>query len=159
MDKLVRIVFGMIAGAIAAAMLYALFFGTGTKRSDWFGGATPNNNLAQKVTDNGGTMQEDGVEVGNNQGYEGAWYYTCKAFEQPMSAYYYKFCYVPEVLNDLYVDNALGLTYSFSTSNMDTAINTVPADLSSNEIVDATSVTNANNVAADTVASYTTGWY
>lgn len=162
MDKLIRLVFGLIAGAIAAAMLYALFFGTGAKRSDWFGGSTHNNNLANDVVDNGGTIKnttENGEAiVGDRNGFEGAWFYAALAMENPISHYYYNYCYVPEVLNDYYIDQALGINYTVDLTDLNDAINRVPANLNTDEIVTDDEINNADG-RNDTIAAYTTGWY
>lgn len=153
MHKLIDWVFGMIMGAVAAALLFMLFFGSGNAKTILFGGTSAMHSAGTFTAD----ADSDTAYGRTVADWEGVWYWMCSAMEYPIAKYYYDYCYVPEVLGDYYVDDALGIDYTYenaegidnynSTSNTKLNIKRVPTNLNTNEIVENSTV------------EYSTGWY
>lgn len=121
MNETVKFVFLMLMGAVVAFLLYVLFFGTvsldGTELSGtstdqertWFAGYTDTHN--------------DGVLM-----------YASRAIETPISAYYYYYCYLPTIYNNLSMDVELskdsGGNSTIIDANNQALINQTDSDLS-----------------------------
>lgn len=121
MNEAVKFVFLMLMGAVVAFLLYVLFFGTvsldGTElsgtstghESTWFAGYTNTHN--------------DGVLM-----------YASRAIETPISAYYYYYCYLPTIYNNLSMDVELSKNSDGNSTIIDAnnqaLINQTDSDLS-----------------------------
>lgn len=89
MLDIVKNVFLVIMGVTVAMFLYLALFGT--------------NDL------NGNSLV--GTKTGNveqNTAWQGAIWYMARAIENPISRYYFQYCYLPNVHQNDYVDEALG---------------------------------------------------
>lgn len=98
MNETIKFIFLMLMGAIIAALLYWIFFGTVTLSS----------------TDASGTYHAGEETAGEDASgfyfkshWDGALMYASRAIETPISAYYYYYCYLPTAYNNLYMDAEL----------------------------------------------------
>lgn len=92
MDKMVKHVFTFLMWVTIAWLLYLVFFGTYSLqgRDMTSDGAAYTGNIDQTVA------------------WEGVLWHAAKAIENPISKYYYEFCYLPNIHASDYVDEALG---------------------------------------------------
>lgn len=89
MNNLVKNVFLLIMSVTVAMILYMVFFGT--------------------VGFNGNSLV--GEKIGNieqTSSWNGVIWYMARAIETPISRYYYEYCYLPNIHQNDYVDEALG---------------------------------------------------
>lgn len=90
MNSTVKFVFLMIMGAIVAIFLYWLFFGTVGLTGQEMAGQTDATGKYQM------TNHFDGILMN-----------SARIIETPISAYYYYYCYLPVLYNNVYVDKEL----------------------------------------------------
>lgn len=129
MTNLVKNAFLVIMGVTVAMLLYLALFGT----YDLNG-----NSLVGTKT---GTITQ-------TTEWKGALWYAAEAMENPISRYYYEYCYLPNLHKNDYVDEALGGSKSFSS------IQKTPTDLSSSPTDDTYSFSTYSSI----FQTYSTGW-
>lgn len=129
MTNLVKNAFLVIMGVTVAMLLYLALFGT----YDLNG-----NSLVGTKT---GTITQ-------TTEWKGALWYAAEAMENPISRYYYEYCYLPNLHKNDYVDEALGGSKSFSS------IQKTPTDLSSSPTDDTYSFSTGSSI----FQTYSTGW-
>lgn len=84
-NKLVKDVFVAIACAITAFVLYMIFFGTKDLNGNAIAGENP---------------------------FEGVLWFAARKVETPIGAYYYNYCYLPTIYNNMSMDTELAKTTS-----------------------------------------------
>lgn len=89
MINLVKNVFLTIMGVTVAMILYMVFFGTTS-----FDGTS----LVGTKTGN----------ITQTSSWQGVLWYAAESIETPISRYYYEYCYLPNIHQSDYVDEALG---------------------------------------------------
>ncbi len=129
MNNLVKNAFLVIMGVTVAMLLYLALFGT----YDLNG-----NSLVDTTT---GTITQ-------TTEWKGALWYAAEAMENPISRYYYEYCYLPNLHKNDYVDEALGGSKSFSS------LQKTATDLSSSPTDD----TYNFSTGSSTFQTYSTGW-
>lgn len=95
MHSLVKNVFLTLAGVMAALAFYVLFFGTQSFEGDTI-----------ELPD---AIGYDNTSIANTT-WKGVLWYVAEYMEKPVAKYYYDYCYVPNIHQSDYVDEALGLT-------------------------------------------------
>lgn len=130
MNNLVKNAFLVIMGVTVAMILYLVFFGTYDLNGNSLVG-TNTGNITQVAE------------------WKGALWYAAEAMENPISRYYYEYCYLPNLHKDDYVDEALGGSKTFSTLQRTTT------DLSSSPTDDTYSFSTGSSSVFQT---YSTGW-
>lgn len=130
MNGLVKNAFLVIMGVTVAMLLYFALFGT----VDLDG-----NSLVGNKTGN----------IEQTSYWRGALWYAAEAMENPISRYYYEYCYLPSIHKDDYVDEALGGSQTFSS------IQKTATNLSSSPTDDTYSFSTGNSTVFQT---YSTGW-
>lgn len=123
MNEAVKFIFLMIMGAVVAVLLYWIFFGTVT-----IGTSDANGNVVGEET-----AGADASGFYFKSHWDGVLMYSARAIETPISAYYYYYCYLPTVYNNLNLDAELsadtdGAQTITKPDNM-VVINTTPSDL------------------------------
>ncbi len=117
MNGLVKNVFLLIMGCIAAVVLYVLLFGS--------------------VGLNGQTIEMDSASGYSDRGIMRSWkgvlWYAAEMVEVPISRYYHMYCLIPNLHVNDYVDEELGATLK---ANAGTYMHDTPAHLGS--VVDST---------------------
>lgn len=130
MNNLVKNAFLVIMGVTVAMLLYLALFGTYDLNGNSLVGTTT------------GTITQTAE-------WKGALWYAAEAMENPISRYYYEYCYLPNLHKDDYVDEALGGSKSFST------LQKTATDLSSSPTDD---IYNFSTGSSSVFQTYTTGW-
>ena len=130
MNNLVKNAFLVIMGVTVAMLLYLALFGT----YDLNG-----NSLVGTKTGNITQLSE----------WKGALWFAAEAMENPISRYYYEYCYLPSLHKNDYVDEALGGSKTYSTMQRTTT------DLSSTPTDDTYNFTTGGSSVLQT---YSTGW-
>lgn len=130
MTNLVKNAFLVIMGVTVAALLYFALFGT----YDLNG-----NSLVGTKTGN----------ITQTSEWKGALWFAAEAMENPISRYYYEYCYLPNLHKDDYVDEALGGIKTF------TSIQKTKTDLSSTPTDDTYQFPTNSSAVFNT---YSTGW-
>lgn len=130
MNNLVKNAFLVIMGVTVAMLLYLALFGT----YDLNG-----NSLVGTKTGNITQLSE----------WKGALWFAAEAMENPISRYYYEYCYLPSLHKNDYVDEALGGSKTYSTMQRTTT------DLSSTPTDDTYNFTTGGSSVFQT---YSTGW-
>lgn len=98
MDKFVKHIFTFIMWVFAAMILYFVFFGT--------------YNLQGRSLENQHMYAGDNTQT---QAWRGVLWYAALAAENPISKYYYEYCYVPNIHANDYVDEAVGGTATYGS--------------------------------------------
>ena len=129
MTNLVKNAFLVIMGVTVAMLLYLALFGTYDLNGNSLVG-TKTGTIAQTTE------------------WKGALWYAAEAMENPISRYYYEYCYLPNLHKNDYVDEALGGSKSFSS------IQKTPTDLSSSPTDDTYSFSTYSSI----FQTYSTGW-
>jgi hypothetical protein len=93
MNSVVKNVFLLIMGVVVAMILYLVLFGTQGLNG---------NSLQNTYT---GSIKE-------THSWQGAIWFMARSVENPISRYYYEYCYLPSMHSNDYVDKALGGTTS-----------------------------------------------
>ncbi len=83
-------------------------------------------------------------------GWEGLLWSSTRAVEQPVSQYYYKYCYTPNIHKTDYIDNALG--YEIISNVEDSSTESCLKD----QVADNVARYNASGASS---YYYTTGWH
>lgn len=89
MNSMVKNVFLVILGVTVAVILYLVLFGTTSLKGE---------SLVGKSVGNVESVAE----------WEGALWHLARAVETPIARYYYEYCYLPNIHQNDYVDQALG---------------------------------------------------
>ena len=92
MDKYVKNVFLVLLYATIAFLFYFIFFGNFSLRGD----------------SRDGRVNNYTVKAGDSSQWRGVLFIASENVEISIADYYYKYCYLPSVLDDIYVDEALG---------------------------------------------------
>lgn len=129
MNNLVKNAFLVIMGVTVAMLLYLVLFGTYDLNGNSLVGSTT------------GTITQTSE-------WKGALWYAAEAMENPISRYYYEYCYLPNLHKNDYVDEALGGSKSFSS------LQKTATDLSSSPTDD----TYNFSTGSSTFQTYSTGW-
>lgn len=129
MTNLVKNAFLVIMGVTVAMLLYLALFGTYDLNGNSLVGTTT------------GTITQ-------TTEWKGALWYAAEAMENPISRYYYEYCYLPNLHKNDYVDEALGGSKSFSS------LQKTATDLSSSPTDD----TYNFSTGSSTFQTYSTGW-
>lgn len=129
MTNLVKNAFLVIMGVTVAMLLYLALFGTYDLNGNSLVGSTT------------GTITQTSE-------WKGALWYAAEAMENPISRYYYEYCYLPNLHKNDYVDEALGGSKSFSS------LQKTATDLSSSPTDD----TYNFSTGSSTFQTYSTGW-
>lgn len=133
MNETVKFVFLVLMGAIIAALLYWIFFGTVALSGD-------------------DTVGQDASGFYFKSHWDGALMYASRAIETPISAYYYYYCYLPTAYNNLYMDAELSGTTPDASNFSD--LTKLGSDLS----IDTTDVYTVDE-STSTRYRYTTGFH
>lgn len=143
MNETVKFVFLVLMGAVIAALLYWIFFGTVTLSSTDASGI---HHAGEE------TVGQDASGFYFKSHWDGVLMYASRAIETPISAYYYYYCYLPTAYNNLYMDAEL----SGATPNAGdfSALTKLGSDLS----VDTTYVYTVDE-STSTRYRYTTGFH
>lgn len=137
MTNLVKNVFLTIMGVTVAMILYLVFFGTTSLDGRSLVG-TKTGNIEQRSE------------------WQGVLWYMARVIETPISRYYYEYCYLPNIHQNDYVDEALGGTYD--TDYYDGDLQKTETDLTysaSYPYADLYSFPTSSNG----INHYSTGWY
>lgn len=129
MTNLVKNAFLVIMGVTVAMLLYLALFGTYDLNGNSLVGTTTG--TITQITE-----------------WKGALWYAAEAMENPISRYYYEYCYLPNLHKNDYVDEALGGSKSFSS------LQKTATDLSSSPTDD----TYNFSTGSSTFQTYSTGW-
>ena len=130
---MVKNVFLVIMGVTVAVILYLVLFGTTSLRGE---------SLVGKKVGNIDSVTE----------WQGALWYMARAVENPISRYYYEYCYLPNIHQNDYVDQALGGTPNVSD------IQKTETDLTRNYTKPYDDLYNFPSE-HDCIYHYSTGWY
>lgn len=136
MNNLVKTVFLVIIAVTVAMILYMVFFGTVNFNGDSLVGTKTGN-----------------IEQTNE--WQGVLWFMARAVETPISRYYFEYCYLPNIHQNDYVDEALGGTVNTSYYNGN--IQTTKTDLkydASNPCADLYEFSDL----VDGINHYSTGW-
>ena len=138
MNKLVKTVFLVIMGVTVAMILYLVLFGTRSLNGD---------DLSNTKTGN----------IQQSEEWEGVLWYMGKAMETPIARYYYEYCFLPNIHQNDYVDEALGGKANpdmYDGTNIHKTQSNIGND-TSDPYVDLYNFINKT----DGVTHYSSGWY